>query len=229
MIFSTSRYSYSYYYCTLYIRNDRTHSCDMANQSQSSFDERYNLMATLLPVSKVDRYAGSRGDRYQFPPTVQIDIFGLVDTVPPQSQRLKQMEAKMMQLVEGAKRLDAKRRELARHSEHQAIRMEGLEKELDRQLGISDDLRTQVRRSRVLYQTYRFFKSAWITLSYASEDPQVHDVYKRIIYNSTVHLCGFSFSAPPYNTATALMHLYEEDCLYVRRQDYYHIPGTGTY
>lgn len=55
------------------------------------------------------------------------------------------METKLFQLADGAKRVDAKRRELMRHSEHQAVRVQALEKELDRQLGISDDLRRQVR------------------------------------------------------------------------------------
>lgn len=52
----------------------------------------------------------------------------------------------MFQLADGAKRVDAKRRELLRHSEHQSVRLEALEKELDRQLGLSDDLRRQVKR-----------------------------------------------------------------------------------
>lgn len=62
-----------------------------------------------------------------------------------QSKKLHDVEAKMFQLAEGAKRVDAKRRELVRHSEHQAVRVQALEKELDRQLGTSDELRRQVR------------------------------------------------------------------------------------
>lgn len=51
----------------------------------------------------------------------------------------------MFQLADGAKRVDAKRRELLRHSEHQSVRLQALERELDRQLGQSDDLRRQVK------------------------------------------------------------------------------------
>lgn len=54
------------------------------------------------------------------------------------------MEASRFQLAEGAKRVDAKRRELMRQSEHQLVRVEALEKELDRQLGISDEQRRKV-------------------------------------------------------------------------------------
>lgn len=52
----------------------------------------------------------------------------------------------MFQLGEGAKRVDTKRRELARQCEHQAVRMEALEKELERQLSMSDELRRKVRQ-----------------------------------------------------------------------------------
>lgn len=63
---------------------------------------------------------------------------------PRQSKKLKEVEASRFQLAEGAKRVDAKRRELMRQSEHQLVRVEALEKELDRQLGISDEQRRKV-------------------------------------------------------------------------------------
>lgn len=55
------------------------------------------------------------------------------------------MEVSRFQLAEGAKRVDAKRKELMRQSEHQLIRVQALEKELDRQLGISDEQRRKVQ------------------------------------------------------------------------------------
>eukprot|EP00752_Nemacystus_decipiens_P007210 g6453.t1 len=60
------------------------------------------------------------------------------------SKKLKEVEASRFLLAEGAKRVDAKRRELMRQSEHQLVRVEALEKELDRQLGISDEQRRKV-------------------------------------------------------------------------------------
>lgn len=61
----------------------------------------------------------------------------------PQNKRLKEVEASRFKLAESTKRVDAKRRELMRQSEHQLVRVEALEKELDRQLGISDEQRRQ--------------------------------------------------------------------------------------
>lgn len=69
----------------------------------------------------------------------------------PQNKKLKEVEASRFQLAEGAKRVDAKRRELMRQSEHQRVRLEALEKELDRQLGISDEQRRKVSEPRVAY------------------------------------------------------------------------------
>lgn len=57
---------------------------------------------------------------------------------------MKEVETKLFQLGEGAKRVDAKRRELARQCEHQGIRMEAMETELRRQIELSSDLRSQV-------------------------------------------------------------------------------------
>lgn len=67
----------------------------------------------------------------------------LIDIIV-QSRQLKEAEAKIFQLADAAKRVDAKRRELLRQSEHQAIRIRALEAEVDRQLAVADDLRTQV-------------------------------------------------------------------------------------
>lgn len=50
----------------------------------------------------------------------------------------------MFQLGEGAKRVDAKRRELARQCEHQGLRMGALETELGRHIDMSSELRRQV-------------------------------------------------------------------------------------
>ena len=62
-----------------------------------------------------------------------------------QNKKLKEVEASRFQLAEGAKRVDAKRKELMRQSEHQVVRLQALEKELDRQLGISDEQRRKVK------------------------------------------------------------------------------------
>lgn len=77
------------------------------------------------------------------------------------------MEASRFQLAESAKRVDARRRELMRQSEHQLVRVQALEKELDRQLGISDEQRRRVsERTRRLscYDTHSW--TAWPTYLY---------------------------------------------------------------
>lgn len=50
----------------------------------------------------------------------------------------------MYQLGDASKRVDAKRRELLRHSEHQAVRIQALEREVDRQLAAAEDFRRKV-------------------------------------------------------------------------------------
>lgn len=54
------------------------------------------------------------------------------------------MEASRSKLAESAKRVDARRREAMRQSEHQLVRVQALERELERQLGISDEQRRRV-------------------------------------------------------------------------------------
>ncbi|CAM9853714.1 unnamed protein product [Pylaiella littoralis] len=64
------------------------------------------------------------------------------------NKKLKEVEASRFQLAESAKRVDAKRRELLRQSEHRGIRVQALEKELDRQLEISGEQRRQISDSK---------------------------------------------------------------------------------
>lgn len=64
---------------------------------------------------------------------------------PWQHKSLKEMEAKMFQLAESAKRVDSQRRELLRHKEQLALRVQLIEAELARQADQSVELRKQVR------------------------------------------------------------------------------------
>eukprot|EP00904_Undaria_pinnatifida_P012977 jgi/Undpi1/880/HiC_scaffold_10.g04344.m1 len=57
---------------------------------------------------------------------------------------LKDMETKMFQLAESAKRVDSQRRELMRHKEQLAVRVQLIEAELARQADQSVELRKQV-------------------------------------------------------------------------------------
>ncbi|CAM9367800.1 unnamed protein product, partial [Ectocarpus sp. 13 AM-2016] len=60
------------------------------------------------------------------------------------NKKLKEVEASRSKLAESAKRVDARRREAMRQSEHQLVRVQALERELERQLGISDEQRRRV-------------------------------------------------------------------------------------
>ena len=62
-----------------------------------------------------------------------------------QHKSLKDMETKMFQLAESAKRVDSQRRELMRHKEQLAVRVQLIEAELARQADQSVELRKQVR------------------------------------------------------------------------------------
>lgn len=61
-----------------------------------------------------------------------------------QNKKLREVEASRSKLAESAKRVDARRREAMRQSEHQLVRVQALERELERQLGISDEQRRRV-------------------------------------------------------------------------------------
>lgn len=68
----------------------------------------------------------------------------LPDRATMQNRQLKEAEGKIFQLADAAKRVDAKRRELLRQSEHQMEKIRALEEELDRREAAVTDLRQQV-------------------------------------------------------------------------------------